>query len=412
MVKKNHNSIDRDRIRRRFPALESDMVFFENAGGSQVPKVVADRMHDYLLNTYVQLDAGYALSDQSTRTVEEAHTFINLLMNGSETGKVVFGASTSVLLKMLADCYGDLLNPGDEIIVAESGHEANVGPWMKLADRGLTIRIWKFDPKTMLCPLEDLGSMLNERTKIVALPHTSNLLGDIVDIKAINSLAHHHGAKTVVDGVAYAPHRIMDVKEWEVDWYAYSTYKVYGPHMAVLYGKHEAFEELTGPNHYFVPREEVPYKFELGGACHEACAGLLGLADYLSFLAARENNGPMDRDTLLDAYEVMVRSEIPLQNRLISYLLEKPEVRIIGPKTSDQSRVATVSFVHNNRSSREIARAAHEMNFGIRNGHMYAHRLCKALDLDPDDGVVRISMVHYNTPEEVDRLIEFLEETL
>jgi len=399
-------------MREQFPALESETVFLENAGGSQVPRVVADRMHDYMLSTYVQLDAGYELSEYCTSIVEEAHDFVNLFMNGTDTGKIVLGPSCSALCRMLADCYAEILDPGDEIIVAETGHEANVGPWMKLADRGVILRMWRMDRDRFVCPLDALESLLNGRTRIVAFPHVSNLLGDLVEIEAITKMAHEHGAEVVVDGVAYAPHRPIDVKKWDVDWYAYSTYKVYGPHMGALYGKAGAFDKLTGPNHYFVPRGEVPYKFELGGTSHEGCSGLLELGEYLKFLSRVPQDRVVDRQIVIDAFEVMTLCEIPLQERMIGYLLDKPGVSLVGPEESDRSRVGTISFLHDRFPSRAIAKAAHARNIGIRSGHMYAHRLCKALDIDPDDGVVRISLVHYNTPDEIERLIELFEEIL
>jgi selenocysteine lyase/cysteine desulfurase len=333
-------------------------------------------------------------------------------MNGAETGKVVLGPSCSALCKMLADCYGDVLTPGDEVIVAEAGHEANVGPWMKLEKFGIKVRMWKMDPQTFITPLSDLEDLLNQRTRIVAFPHVSNLLGDIVDIHAITDLAHRFEARVVVDGVAYAPHRAMDVQSWDVDWYVYSAYKVYGPHMAALYGKADAFQTLTGPNHYFIPKEEVPYKFELGGVCHEGCSGLLGLGEYIRFLAGYEGPGSPDRGTIDKAYDLMTRCEAPLIERLVTYLKTKPEVRIVGPSTTDTSRVGTISFLDDRLTSKEIADAANKRNFGIRNGHMYAHRLCKAIGIDPEDGVVRVSLVHYNTPEEIEQLIQVFEEVL
>jgi len=211
---------DRDRIRDQFPALKGDTIFFENAGGSQVPAVVADGIRDYMLSSYVQLGAGYPLSEHCTELVDAAHEFVRLLMNGDD-GEVILGPSTSALLQMLAGCYSTLLTPGSEIVVAQTGHEANVGPWKNLERFGFPIRWWEMDPATCTCPLERLEELLNERTALVAFPHVSNLLGDIVDVRAITELVHAAGARVVVDGVAYAPHRAMDVAAWDVDWYAF-----------------------------------------------------------------------------------------------------------------------------------------------------------------------------------------------
>ena len=399
---------DRDRIRSQFPALGGDTVFLENAGGSQVPAVVADGIRDYMLSSYVQLEAGYPLSRHCTELVATAHDFVRLLMNGGD-GEVILGSSTSALLQMLAGCYSTALTPGSEIVVAQTGHEANVGPWKKLERFGFPLRWWEMDPDTCTCPLERLEALLNDRTALVAFPHVSNLLGDIVDVRAITELVHAAGARVVVDGVAYAPHRAMDVAAWDVDWYAYSTYKVYGPHMAALWGRRDAIAELTGPNHFFVPDDELPYKFEVGGASHEGCAGLLGLRDYLAFLADLEDSQELHRSAIELAFATMTACELPLQARLIEYLLSREVVRIIGPNHSDPSRVPTISFVHSSKSSAEITAVVDRSDIGIRHGHMYAYHLCEALGLDPEDGVVRVSPVHYNTMDEVERLIEVLE---
>jgi cysteine desulfurase family protein (TIGR01976 family) len=386
-------------------------VYLENAGGSQVPAVVADRIRDYMLSSYVQVGAGYPLSQRATGLLDEGHDFVRLMMNGDD-GEVILGPSTSALLQMLAGCYARVLEPGSEIVVAQTGHEANVGPWKMLARLGVELRWWEMDPTTFSCPLSDLESLLSDRTALVAFPHVSNLLGDIVDVKAITSLAHAAGARVVVDGVAYAPHRAMDVSGWDVDWYAYSTYKVYGPHMAALWGRRDALAELTGPNHFFVPDDELPYKFEVGGANHEGCAGIRGLRDYLAFLVELDDPRTLDRPAIERAFELMTACELPLQARLIEYLRARDDVRIVGPTDDGPSRVSTISFVHDSKSSAEITAAVDRSGIGIRHGHMYAYHLCEAAGLEPEDGVVRTSLVHYNTSEEIERLIEVFDAVL
>jgi cysteine desulfurase family protein (TIGR01976 family) len=404
--------VDLDRIRSRFPALAGDTILLENAGGSQVPAVVADRIRDYMLHTYVQLDADYELSRRCTEIVAAAHEFVAVLVNGTATGTVVLGPSCTRLCGTLADCYAEILEPGDEIIVSEAGHEANVGPWTRLGGRGLTVRTWPVDPASMTCRLEDLEPLLTPRTRIVAFPHVSNLLGGIDDVAAITRLVHDAGARVVVDGVAYAPHRAIDVAAWDVDWYVYSTYKVYGPHMAALYGRRDALDELPLPNHFFIGRDEGAYAFEPGGACHEGCAGVLALGEYLNELAGRPGDAPVDRATVTAAFDVMTACELPLQRRLLDSLGGRPDVRLIGPADAGPGRVPTVSFVQPGRSSREIAEAVCRRGIGIRNGHMYAYRLCEALALEPGDGVVRVSAVHYNSPAEIERLVEVLDDVL
>ena len=261
----------RDRIRSAFPALDGDLVFFENAGGSQVPAVVADRIREYMLSSYVQLGAGYELSQRATRLVDEAHDFVRILFNGGH-GEVILGPSTSALLRMLASSYARVLTAGDEVVIAEIGHEANLGPWKSMQRFGIELKWWRMDPETCDSPIEGLAELLSERTALVAVPHVSNLLGGIVDVAEITRLAHAAGARVVVDGVAYAPHRALDVAAWGVDFYAYSTYKVYGPHMAAMWATHDALAELSGPNHFFVPDDELPYKFEEGSVTKAAPA--------------------------------------------------------------------------------------------------------------------------------------------
>ncbi|MDJ0766523.1 MAG: aminotransferase class V-fold PLP-dependent enzyme [Myxococcota bacterium] len=407
------DTVDPDQIRRWFPALKSTEVFLDNAGGSQLPISVIDQIREYYANTYVQLGADYPTGRRATHTVEQAREVQKILMNAGETGQIILGPSTSALCAMLADCYARALDPNrNEVIVCEAGHEANVGPWVRLADRGYVVKTWRLDPNTFTNPLDELEILLSAKTRVLAVPHVSNLLGAIEDISVLAQMAHQVGARIVVDGVAYAPHRAMDVAGWDVDYYVYSSYKVYGPHMAVMFGTHQALAALEGPNHFFIHQEEVPHKFELGGVLHEGCAGILGLPPYLGFLAGSDEETRFDRSVVERAFEVMTRCELPLQGKLIEYLQGKDQVRLIGPGDTGRSRVGTISFVHRRKSSKEIVLAANAQGVGIRYGHFYAHRLATALGLDPEDGVVRASLLHYNTEAEIDRLINCLDQLL
>ncbi len=392
-------------IRGEFPALAGDLIFFENAGGSQVPACVSDAMRAYMRESYVQLGAGYALSQRATRLVDHAHAFARLFGNARDH-EAILGPSSTALLNMLAATLGRVLRPGQEIILAETGHEANLGPWKRLEQQGLILRWWRMDPHSFTCPLDGLRELLSPRTALVALPHVSNLLGSIVDLAEITAAAHRVGAEVVADGVAYAPHRAIDLARWGVDWYVYSTYKVYGPHMAVLYGRRDALARLPGANHFFIPADQLAYKFEPGGPNHEGCAGLLALGEYLQRVAGAAAG--CDRAVVERAYARMEAWERPLLERLLGYLREAPGVRLIGSPVVDHHRVGTVSFVHERKSSRDIVAAVDRTNIAIRHGHMYAWHLCEALGLDPEDGVVRVSFVHYNTLEEIERLIEAL----
>ncbi len=406
------------RTRREFPALAGETVFLENAGGSQVPACVSDAVRAYMRESYVQLGASHPLSQRATEVVEAAHVFARIFGNARDH-EAILGPSSTVLLNMLAASMGRLLRPGQEIILAETGHEANLGPWKRLERQGLVVRWWRMDPRTFACPLEGLRELLSPRTALVCLPHVSNLLGSIVDLAQVTAEAHRAGAAVVADGVAYAPHRAIDLARWGVDWYVYSAYKVYGPHMAVLYGRREALAALPGANHFFIPEDQLVYKFEPGGPSHEGCAGLLALGAYLRRVAGdevrpstdaagRDEPAKCDRAVVERAYARMEAWERPPLERLIGYLRETPDVRLIGSPDVDSHRVGTVSFVHARKSSREIVAEVDRTGFAIRHGHMYAWRLCEALGLDPEDGVVRVSLVHYNTLEEIERLIEVL----
>jgi len=399
-------------IRARFPSLESPWALLENAGGSQVPIEVADGIRRYLLESYVQLGAGYPMSDAATRNVADAHRLVATLLNADPVGTVILGASTTQLCHLIANAMRDTIRPGDEIVLAETGHEANVGPWLTLAKAGATIRWWSVDPARQDCPLEALDAVLSPRTRLVAFPHVSNLLGGIVDVEAIARKAHAVGARVFVDGVAFAPHRTIDVARWGVDWYVYSTYKVFGPHMAALFGRHEALAELEGPNHFFIPRDELPYKFELGGCSHEGCAAINALGPYLSFLAGFDPSAPPDRATVEAAFARMADLEQPLQERLVDGIRALPFLRLVGPATTGRDqRVPTVSFTHATRAPSEVVRRLHAARIAVRNGHMYAYRLCEGLGIDTREGVVRVSAVHYNTTDEIERTLAALAAT-
>ena len=395
--------------------------FMENAGGSQIPRIVSNAIKDYMDNFYVQVGASYDLSVEATNIVKQAHNLMSEFFNSSDCGEIVFGPSTSQLIYNLAICYSRVLNPGDEIIIATSGHEANIGPWVDIAkDKNLVLKICppeKDDNGNILTISETkFKELLSDKTKLVALPHVNNLLGEIVDVKKFTNLAHQVGAKVIVDGVAYAPHRVIDVKDWDVDWYVCSVYKIYGPHMAVMFGKTERFSELTGLNWFFVGNSNVTYKFELGCISHESCAGVVALLNYFKKILEIFNvpyEGLSTRKIIEECFTLFTKLEHPLQHKLLTFLLSKPKVRLFGSYCCDNSfRVPTISFTHSEVSSKDICSELHKAMIACRNGHMYAYRLVEFYNVDLNDGVVRLSLLHYNTEEEVDYLISILDKIL
>ncbi|WP_207461616.1 cysteine desulfurase-like protein [Azospirillum sp. SYSU D00513] len=400
-------------VRSQFPALAGEWAFMDNAGGSQVLTRVADRIRDYLLTTSVQLGASYEVSRTAGARLADAHAQIAELIGARRPDELVMGPSTTALIYTLASAMAESIRPGDEIIVTDSDHEANIGPWKTLQEKGATIKVWSVRADTLDLALEDLEALMGERTRLVCVTHASNILGTINPVAEIARAVHARGAKLLVDAVAYAPHRAVDVAGWDVDYYVFSFYKVYGPHFAVLYGKHEHLLALPSLNHYFIDRSVVPYKLQQGNVNYELAVGCTGIVSYLEELGARVGSEGPRRARILAAFDAIAAHEEALAERLLSYLRGRNDVRIIGHREADRAlRVPTISFVVPGRPSDDIVRRVDEARIGIRFGDFYAKRLIETLGLAEANGVVRVSLVHYNTLDEVDRLIAALDRIL
>lgn len=388
-------------------------MFFDNAGGSQTLRQVVDRISEFLLTSNVQLGASYAVSQQAGDRVLQARSAAATLINAADSSEVVMGHSTSMLLRILSLCLSRTWQPGDEVIVTNSDHEANVSPWMDLQHQGITVKTWTLNPETLEFDLDDLAALLSPRTRLVALTHVSNILGTINPIRAIADLVHAHNALICVDGVGYAAHRLVDVQALEADFYAFSFYKVYGPHHALLYGKRQHLLNMLGINHYFIEGANIPYKFQPGNVNFELSYSVLGLCDYLSDLAKRHygeaSGGEVSvRSRLAQAFELIRDHEDAVGDRLLRYLAHKPHVRIIGKQTIE-GRVPTISFTVKDLDSATLPPQVDPHQIAIRYGDFYAKKLIEDLGLVEQNGVIRVSMVHYNTLAEVDRLIECFE---
>ncbi|MBE9158145.1 cysteine desulfurase-like protein [Nodosilinea sp. LEGE 06152] len=400
-----------DFVRQYFPSLAGDWVFFDNAGGSQILRPVVDRITEFLYESNVQLGASYAVSQRATERVAAGSKAMAQFINAADPAEVILGSSTSALLRILAQCFRPTLEPGDEIVVTNADHEANISPWTELERDGVVIKTWRVNPTTFDLELADLEALLTPRTRLVAVTHASNVLGSINPVRAIADLVHAHEALLCVDGVAFAPHRRVDVQALDVDFYTFSLYKVYGPHQALLYGKKELLLALPGYNHYFIDDAAIPYKFQPGGSSYELSYSLTAIPEYFEALA--QHHGPAGGDSIERAFDLIQTHEGVLNQRLLSFLRDRPKVRIIGRDTADPTqRVSTISFVVEDMSSDQVPPYLDAHNIGIRYGHFYALRLIEDLGLLPNQGVVRVSMVHYNTVEECDRLIEKLAEIL
>jgi cysteine desulfurase family protein (TIGR01976 family) len=402
-------SLDLDHVRSQFPALASGVAYFDNAGGSLVLKSVAERVADYLLTSSVQIGATYAASELAASRLGEARTKIARLLNAERPDEVVLNASTTINMRFLATAMASQLGPGDEVIVTAFDHESNIGPWLMLEARGVVIKTWGIDGTTLEPDLEALERLMTERTRLVCVTHASNILGGIMPIRAISRLVHDRGARICVDGVAYAPHRAIDVRALDVDYYAFSFYKTYGPHFAVLYGKHDQLLELDGLYHYFYGKDKVPAKLEPGNTNYELAWGCTAIVDYLDGLGG----GTGDRPAIENAFADIAEHEEALSARLLDFLDSRNDVRVIGSSAADRAcRVPTISFKVDGKDSAEIVRQADAASIGIRYGDFASRRLVETLGLAPGNGVVRASLVHYNTLAEVDRLIDCLERAI
>lgn len=400
-------------IRAEFPALQipNQCIFLDNAGGSQVLKTVADRIHDYLLTTSVQLGASYPTSTLASARVLAARKAIAELINAADDREVVMGGSTTGLMFQLIQAILPEIHAGDEIIVTNTDHEANIGAWNRLQQAGAVIKIWHVNNETLHLELADLDKLLSTDTKWLAMTYASNVLGTINPVNEVARRVHAVGGRVCVDAVAYAPHRLVDVQASGADIVVFSFYKVFGPHYAVLWGPFQLLHSLANLNHFFIADDNLPYKLQPGNVNFELSYGCQGIADYLVSIGEQFGGSGNRRQLMQFAFDKFEAHENYLAQRLLDFLNTKSNVRIIGmPQVhqGEKSRVPTISFVLENTLSETIVKHIDQFNIGIRFGDFYARHLIKALDLEKHGGVVRVSIAHYNTVEEIDLLISHL----
>ncbi|MEZ5288032.1 MAG: aminotransferase class V-fold PLP-dependent enzyme [Vicinamibacterales bacterium] len=410
-----------------------------------------DRIADHLRATNVQLGASYAVSERAGARMQEAQQRMAAFVNAGRPEEVVMGPTSTQLVQMLARAMAPQFAPGDEVVVTRADHESNIGAWVGLESVGVVPRFWEFDPVSRRLELDGLARVMSPRTKVVAFTHASNIFGTIHPVAEITRFVHDHGAKVCVDGVAYAPHRLVDVAALDVDFYVLSLYKVYGPHHALLYGKYQHLLELAGQYHYFIPPDRIPYKLQPGNPNYELSWGSVGIVDYVEELGARvgasadaassgrrgsgrtagETAGSHGTDAGGDgtggsgaglatprarmeaAFHAISAHEEVLARRLLDYLATKPRVRVVGEATAYRAvRVPTISFTVDGVAAPDIVRQIDPLGIGIRYGDFHSRRLVDHLGLQAAGGVVRVSMVHYNTVDEIDRLIAGLDQAM
>ncbi len=402
-----------DTLRAEFPALASDFIYLDNAGGSQVLRRVGDRVRDYLLGNSVQLGASYRYSQEAGAKVLAARHAVAELINAAHDDEVVMGSATTALMFQITQSILPSIRPGDEIILTNTDHEANIGAWTRLQAAGAVVRFWHVNPQTLELDLADLDVLLSPKVKWVAMTHASNVLGTINPVHVVAERVHRVGARLCVDAVAYAPHRLVDVQASGADLYVFSFYKVFGPHYAVLWGRRELLLGLSSLNHFFISGATIPYKLQPGNVNYELSYGCIGIVDYLLDVGAQLGATGTARHKMQVAFDAFEVHENALAEQLLTYLRSKKNVRIIGlPDTTSGRRVPTISFMVDGTMSETVVLHTDRFGIGIRFGDFYAKRLIEALGLNVWGGVVRVSIAHYNTRAEIDHLIRHLDEVI
>lgn len=406
-------ALDLDFVRSQFPGLARGWTFFDNAGGSQILKGAVERINTFLFEKNVQIGGSYEVSQAAAAALYEARTAAMHLVNASRPEEIVFGNSTTALLQNLARAMQSQLLPGDEIIVTVADHESNIGPWDRLQERGVVLKIWPLNKTTLALDLDDLAPLMTERTKLVCVTHCSNLLGSINPIRNIADFVHARGAKLCVDAVAYAPHRAVDVQALDVDYYVFSLYKTYGPHYALMYGRYDLLLELDTLYHYFYGKDKVPGKLEPGNPNYELAYSTCGIVDYLASLGEQAGEKGSVREKIEAAFAAITMQENALVERLLTYLRSRNDCTIVGqPVNRDSARVPTVSFRFDGREAADLCKAMDAEKIAMRYGDFHSRRLAEYLGLTDHGGMLRVSMVHYNTIDEVDRFTAALDRIL
>ena len=404
--------LDIDFVRGQFPAFAQESLqgqaFFENAGGSYTCQPVIDRLTRFYTERKVQPYAPYEASRLGGEEMDEARRRLAAMM-GVETDELSFGPSTTQNTYVLANAFRQFMQPGDAIVVTNQDHEANTGPWRRLADEGFEVREWQVDPETGHLDLAKLEALLDEKVRLVCFPHCSNVVGEINPVVEITALAHAAGAFVCVDGVSYAPHGLPNVGLMGPDIYLFSAYKTYGPHQGIMVMRRALGETLPNQGHYF-NAGSLYKRFTPAGPDHAQVAASAGMADYADALALHHGITGTAAEKATGVHDLMRAHEVKLLQPLLDYVSEKNSVRLIGPSHA-AGRAPTVALELAQAGEPVAAElAAHGVMAG--GGDFYAVRALKAMGVDPEKGVLRLSFVHYTSEAEVQQLMEALDRVL
>lgn len=404
--------LDIDFVRAQFPAFSEPSLqgqaFFENAGGSYTCRQVIDRLTRFYTQRKVQPYAPYEASRLAGAEMDEARSRLAALM-GVATEELSFGPSTTQNTYVLAQAFRQFLKPGEAIVVTNQDHEANSGPWRRLADAGIEVREWQIDPQTGSLDPAQLENLLDDKVRLVCFPHCSNVVGEINPVAEITAIAHAAGAFVCVDGVSYAPHGLPNVDDLGADVYLFSAYKTYGPHQGVMVIRRALGELLPNQAHHF--NGDTLYKrFTPAGPDHAQVAACAGIADYFEALAAHHGHQGDAAETGAFVHDLMRAHEVDLLQPLLDRLVARNDLRLLGP--SDAARRAPTVALALGRPAEPVA--AHLAEFGIMagGGDFYAQRPLEAMGVDPAQGVLRISFTHYTSSAEVEKLTEALDRVL
>jgi cysteine desulfurase family protein (TIGR01976 family) len=402
--------------RPQFPSLSQTVngqpaVFLDGPGGTQVPQRVIDAISDYLKRNNANTGGAYLTSRNTEAMIANARAAMADFL-GCDADEVVFGPNMTSLTYMLSGALGRGLSAGDEIVLTHVDHDANVSTWRALEERGVIIRMADIHEEDCSLDMGDLAAKIGDRTKLVAVGYASNGVGTIHDVKEIVRLAHQKGAMAFIDAVHYAPHGAIDVRVLDCDFLACSTYKFFGPHMAVLYGKRKHLQKLQ-PYKLRANTNAIPNRWEWGTLNHECIAGIAACVEYLADLGRSVDPAARSRRAaLLAAFEAIQKHEHGLMEVLIRGLKEIPGLKLYGitdPKKFDR-RCPTMAVRIQGHTPLELATKLGERGFFTWDGNYYALNLTERLDVEKDGGFLRIGLAHYNTIEEVERLLAAVKE--
>jgi cysteine desulfurase family protein (TIGR01976 family) len=402
--------------RPQFPSLSQTVngqpaVFLDGPGGTQVPQRVIDAISDYLKRNNANTGGAYLTSRNTEAMIANARAAMADFL-GCDADEVVFGPNMTSLTYMLSGALGRGLSAGDEIVLTHVDHDANVSTWRALEERGVIIRMADIHEEDCSLDMGDLAAKIGDRTKLVAVGYASNGVGTIHDVKEIVRLAHQKGAMAFIDAVHYAPHGAIDVRVLDCDFLACSTYKFFGPHMAVLYGKRKHLQKLQ-PYKLRANTNAIPNRWEWGTLNHECIAGIAACVEYLADLGRSVDPAARSRRAaLLAAFEAIQKHEHGLMEVLIRGLKEIPGLKLYGitdPKKFDR-RCPTMAVRIQGHTPLELATKLGERGFFTWDGNYYALNLTERLDVEKDGGFLRIGLAHYNTLEEVERLLAAVKE--